>query len=304
MRSISATCCLLLALGASAYSLPQHPALARSTPLPSASPLAPPPLRLGRRLRRRVSRTVVAVAEDYASKIAALLAKGSGSVRPSVKEAAFEWAAMSAAVAVSGGALNDFASSGGYSSAEAIREKLNASTPALERLLNACAKRAPALVAEEEAVLPLARLAVWTDETEWVRPLDQWDGKALIHADEESASGGGGDETQASRALRSLASHLLELWHVPPPLHSALAFRGAKSANAVPEAAHRVAYAFTAAQASAGRGDGSVKAVLQAEVAAQLGSLSEVEEGSSRCTACAAQMRLWAPPLSRKMLET
>jgi hypothetical protein len=77
-------------------------------------------------------------------------------VSEEVREAARSWAAMSAAIAVSGGGASDFSTNGGYPSSKAIRARLEETEQALEDLLEACAEKAPALVAEPQAVLPVA----------------------------------------------------------------------------------------------------------------------------------------------------
>ena len=51
----------------------------------------------------------------------------------------------------------------------------------LARLLDVVADRAPSLC-NREALLPLARLATWTDSEAWVRPLDEWPGEAATAA--------------------------------------------------------------------------------------------------------------------------
>tara|TARA_B110001452_G_scaffold2199_1_gene1893 strand:- start:1024 stop:2727 length:1704 start_codon:yes stop_codon:yes gene_type:complete len=173
----------------------------------------------------------------------------SDGLRPEVEAAAQDWAGMSAAVAVSGGARSDFASRGGYPDQDDIETRVAEAQESLSALLQACEDRAPALIADEAAVLPLARLAVWVPQAEWVRPLEEWDAAGL----------GGAD---ASSSLRSLTAHLLETWETPSVLHGALAHRGEERGSAVTEAAHRVSYAFTLAQAAAGAGTANVRDAL------------------------------------------
>ncbi len=169
-------------------------------------------------------------------------------VDPEVRGAAYDAAAAAAAVLITGGAKYDFASLGGYPDGEKVREALADAQPALDSLLEACAARAPALVADARAVLPLARLAVWFPPERHVRPLAEWDG-AFTSTDGEAS-------------LRSLTRHLLETWETPEVLHGALDFSGEQRAAAVPEAAHRVAYAFSLAQAAAGSGAANVRDAL------------------------------------------
>lgn len=167
-----------------------------------------------------------------------------------VNDAARDWAVMCAAVELSGGAKSDFATAGGYPESEAIAARVEAAQPTLDALLQACEARAPALVATEDATLPLARLALWTDESSWARPLATW----------------AGSDGNASVALRSLAAHLLEKWDTPSVLHAALAYAGPSDSASVPEAAHRVAWAFVTVQRKAGLGLASVKDALQEAV--------------------------------------
>ena len=112
-----------------------------------------------------------------------------------------------------------------------------------------------ALVKNEFAVLPLARLAAWVARDRWVRPLEEWEG----------VDGG----VDADASLRSLSAHLLERWDdVPSALHGALAFTGSDRTAGVPEVAHRVAYAFTSAHVAVGAGDASPRDALQSAVSA------------------------------------
>jgi hypothetical protein len=123
---------------------------------------------------RRAALRSAWMAEDYRAKIAELLQR-TGRVSPSVRSAASAWLTMSSAVAI-GGATTDFAAAGGYPSSAEIRAKIEGAAPVLEELLIVCGRLAPALVADEEACLPLARLAAWVPKERWVRPLSEWKG--------------------------------------------------------------------------------------------------------------------------------
>lgn len=196
------------------------------------------------RAARTQTRTALVSLDRFFSRV-----QPSGGLKPEVEAAAQDWAAMSAAVAVSGGARSSFASRGGYPDQDDIELRLAESQESLSELLQVCEDRAPALIADELAVLPLARLAVWVPQTEWVRPLEEWDADGLAEAD-------------ASSSLRSLTAHLLETWETPSVLHGALAHRGEERGAAVTEAAHRVAYAFASVQAAAGAGKANVRDAL------------------------------------------
>ena len=173
-------------------------------------------------------------------------------IKRAVREAAVGWLAMSAAIAVSGGGTSDFAANGGYPAGPEIRKRTADAEPALEALLNACADRAPALVAEPVNCLPLARLAVWVPIDEWLRPLDEWRSEADATTDDS-----------AEACVASLRAHLLEKWETPSVLHPALALAGDTRSAAIPESAHRAAYVFSKTLVAAGSGSASVKAALE-----------------------------------------
>ena len=75
------------------------------------------------------------------------------------------------------------------------------------------------MVSNELDVLALSRLAAWVPKSDWVRPLDEWEGDV--------------NKVNASVALRSLSAHLLETYDTPPVLHSALTYKGDVSAASV-----------------------------------------------------------------------
>ena len=56
-----------------------------------------------------------------------------------------------------------------------LSDEIEGNEPALYSLLDAVADRAPSLM-RTSALLPLARLAAWTDSSGWVRPLAEWPG--------------------------------------------------------------------------------------------------------------------------------
>ena len=152
--------------------------------------------------------------------------------------------------------------------------------PVLYQLLDAVADRAPSLC-RRSAMLPLARLAAWTESEKWVRPLDDWAGeeeRAECADDpaEDEAGNEGGDEQRAreAAALRSLTSHLLERWEVPAALHGALAF---VDGPPVSEAAHRISLAFLRVQAAAGSGEASVLATLRTAVSPSISKATAKE---------------------------
>ena len=129
--------------------------------------------------------------------------------------------------------------------------------PVLSSLLEAVVEKAPSLC-RPSALLPLARLAAWTDSEQWVRPLNDWAGEAKTDVDNADDA----DEREAA-ALRSLAAHLLEKWDVPPALHGALTFVDGPPTS---EAAHRISLAFLEVHAAAGAGAASVLAALRTAV--------------------------------------
>ena len=201
---------------------------------------------------------VRATGRDFTQEIVEKFGHG-GRLRPEVKDAAEEWATMCAAIAVSGGGESSFADSGGYPSPQQIARELEEAKGALEVLLQACAAKAPALVADPLSVLPLARLAVWVPQGQWVRGIEDWEGAEA--------------NANASTALRSLSAHLLETYDTPPVLHAALGFCGNEKAALVPEGAHRVSYAFTQALVAAGAGK-PVREALNAAIGANVVSKS------------------------------
>ena len=172
-----------------------------------------------------------------------------GAIKPEVRDALDGWAAMSAAISLTGGATSDFSANGGYPKSAFIRAKVSKDQPALNALVDACADRAPALVAEPEASLPLARLAAWVPREQWQRPLDEWEGP------EKGAD--------AAACVASLRAHLLEKWDTPAVLHDVLSYMGDDRAAQVPEAAHRASYAYTRVLSAAGSGSASVKDALE-----------------------------------------
>ena len=207
-------------------------------------------------------------------------------------ERADYWHAMCSAVALTDeSGLQPFSNPAGWMGSmgppptqaytrEELAAFLDRTEPILHDLLDVVADRAPSLC-NLQALLPLARLATWTDSEAWVRPLDEWPGEAATAAasgmDEDAGSGTsddvdgneGDDEDEGAlllgeaAALRSLSAHLLEKWDVPEVLHGALAFADGLPAT---EAAHRISRAFVRVHASAGRGDASVLAMLREEI--------------------------------------
>ncbi|KAL1504656.1 hypothetical protein AB1Y20_008436 [Prymnesium parvum] len=175
-----------------------------------------------------------------------------------LREGAEGWLGLCCAISLTeGSGLQPFAAPRGwlaevspppaqaYTQSELVAE-IERREPALYALLDACAARAPALCTPH-ALLPLARLAAWT--TEWVRPLEEWEGVPAARTERV--------------ALRSLAGHLLERWAVPPALHGGLEYRDGPP---VSEAAQRVARAFVKVHASVGAGGGSVLQGLRESV--------------------------------------
>ena len=218
------------------------------------------------------------------------------------RESAERYLGMCVAVSLSGDAgLQPFTVPSGWMaypspppvqafSNDELTQEVESKEGSLRRLLEACEERAPSLFADSSAtwssapaLLPLARLAAWTDEGNWVRPLSEWQGEASVPEaaadidDEDGASllpslvglfGGrqsdAEDDAKAERReaaiIRSLSSHLLETWDVPDALHGALAFRDGPPLT---EAAHRISNAFLQVQVAAGKGDASVLAMLR-----------------------------------------
>jgi len=192
-----------------------------------------------------------------------------------LKGSAEQWLAMSCAISLSETQeLQPFSVPQGWMGSmspppaqeytrEQLVEEIEKREPSLYELLDACAERAPSLCTRSH-MLPLARLAAWTDRDEWVRPLDEWtgDGFAGLHEwPEESEEEA---EAREAAALRGLTAHLLEKWDVPQALDGALAYRDGPPTS---EAAHRIAKAFVAVHAVAGRGDSSVLNMLREVVA-------------------------------------
>lgn len=138
-----------------------------------------------------------------------------------------------------------------------LDEAIDKQQPVLNSLLEAVVEKAPSLC-RPSALLPLARLAAWTDSEQWVRPLNDWAGEAKTDVDNADDA----DEREAA-ALRSLAAHLLEKWDVPPALHGALTFVDGPPTS---EAAHRISLAFLEVHAAAGAGAASVLAALRTAV--------------------------------------
>lgn len=159
---------------------------------------------------------------------------------------AVQWLAMSSAIDLSDGeGLQPFAVPQGWMAApsappaqsftnDELSAEIERREPALLALLKACAERAPSLCTPS-AMLPLARLAAWTERDAWVRPLDEWegegDGSARLDLGGDAGAGSSeGAAKEASKqareaaALRGLTAHLLEKWEVPEALHSALGF--------------------------------------------------------------------------------
>ena len=156
---------------------------------------------------------------------------------------AVQWLAMSSAINLSDGeGLQPFAVPQGWMAApsappvqsftnDELSAEIERREPALLALLKACAERAPSLCTPS-AMLPLARLAAWTERDAWVRPLDEWEGEDDGSAGLGLAGAGPSEEAakEAARqareaaALRGLTAHLLEKWEVPEALHSALGF--------------------------------------------------------------------------------
>ena len=105
-----------------------------------------------------------------------------------LRNQAEQWLAMTSAIGLAGDAgLQPFAVPSGWLAApsappsqvfseEQLIMEIEAREPTLYALLDACAECAPSLCTPS-AMLPLARLAAWTDEEEWVRPLDEWEGE-------------------------------------------------------------------------------------------------------------------------------
>lgn len=159
---------------------------------------------------------------------------------------AVQWLAMSSAISLSDGeGLQPFAVPQGWMAApsappaqsftnDELSAEIERREPALLALLKACAERAPSLCTPS-AMLPLARLAAWTERDAWVRPLDEWEGEddgsaGLGLGGDAGAGSSEGAAKEAARqareaaALRGLTAHLLEKWEVPEALHSALSF--------------------------------------------------------------------------------
>jgi hypothetical protein len=159
---------------------------------------------------------------------------------------------------------------------EDIEQYIRRKEPALDALVDAAYEHAPSLCAPS-AMLPLARLAAWTEQASWVRPLHSWKVDSSV-----------GD----AAALRSLVSHLLERWPVPEALHGALAFSNEQ--QPVSEASHRVSRAFLSVHVAAGSGDSSVLAALRTAVApcvtkAAAKAFVQMGEGADEATAAAGE---------------
>ena len=197
---------------------------------------------------------------EYARRIANLFADvggdaqpEGGEVQPQVRDAAREFLAISVAIALTGGGRVMYANA----DEGLVSKGVEAAQPSLDSLMLTCLQNAPTLVATEESVLPLARLAAWVPREQWVRPLEEWAGPTVA------------DGTAYTGALRSLAEHLLELWEVPSALHGALAFTGDGRSATVPEAAHRVSFAFLSAHVAVGAGTASLRDALQETIGSQ-----------------------------------
>lgn len=141
-----------------------------------------------------------------------------------LREGAEGWLGLCSAITLSDGqGLQPFSSPSGwladispppaqaYTQVQLLAE-IERHEPALHKLFDACADRAPSLCSVSN-LLPLARLAAWTSGR-WVRSIEEWEGQPSK-----------GDTDLETTALRGLVSHLLELWDVPEALHGALTYR-------------------------------------------------------------------------------
>jgi len=133
---------------------------------------------------------------------------------------------------------------------DGLQQLVGETFPALKALVMT-SHRAPALVGRAETVLPLSRLAAWMPRDSWARPLDDWEGGDVDSVDDWRG------------ALRSLVSHVLELYDVSPSLRLSLMHTDGTPCT---EAGHRVALAFARVQAASGGGHASVLNTLKAEV--------------------------------------
>ena len=89
-----------------------------------------------------------------------------------------------------------------------LTDEVERCTPALHALINAAVDRAPSLC-RRSSMLPLARLACWTDSERWVRPLDDWVGEeppdtAAVEAEEAAAAQeAAADKTKVDAAVEA-----------------------------------------------------------------------------------------------------
>ena len=106
-----------------------------------------------------------------------------------LRDAADYWVSMCSAVALTDGAgLQPFTVPSGWMgstspppaqayTADELSSEVESNRPALDALVRAVVDRSPSLC-RMSSMLPLARLACWTDDEQWVRPLDEWPGDA------------------------------------------------------------------------------------------------------------------------------
>ena len=116
-----------------------------------------------------------------------------------LREAADYWVAMCAAISLTDGAgLQPFQVPSGWMGSSSpppaqaytqreLADEIEGNEPALHALIDAVIDRAPSLC-RRPAMLPLARLASWTESDKWVRPLAEWPGEEQVEDDASSAA--------------------------------------------------------------------------------------------------------------------
>ena len=100
---------------------------------------------------------------------------------------------------------------------EELAEETEGNAPVLLALIDAVLERAPSLC-RRSSMLPLARLACWTDSKSWVRPLEEWPGEekpseatlAAQEVAEEAAAAADRAEIEAAAKEAAVATELAD----------------------------------------------------------------------------------------------
>jgi hypothetical protein len=169
------------------------------------------------------------------------------------RDGADYWNSMCSAVTLTDGAgLQPFTVPSGWMgsssppptqaySPDELASETERNEPVLDALLDAVIDRAPSLC-RKSSLMPLARLACWTESEKWVRPLDEWPGEEQL---EPSAAAAEVDPAAAADQAEVEAA--------------------AEAANAATEAANAATARVEAAEAAVSEdgGEGQVEALIE-----------------------------------------